>query len=224
MSTEAQVAANQANSQLSTGPKSAEGKARICLNAFRHGLAGAFMILPDEPREDFDELYEGLRADHHPGSPTEVLLVESMAQHYWLKQRALRLQSLCFNDDGECTSEKLLALYLRYQTTHERAFYKALNTLLKIRAEKRKTEIGFVSQESREEERAEKTRQQAELNQARSRLANAKAEHLEVDSDIRQTIEAPLPGHMRIPFDQLSGMFRAAVDHVSRELTSKQAA
>jgi hypothetical protein len=29
---------------------------------------------------------------------------------------------------------------------------------------------------------------------------------------------------MRIPFDQLSGMFRAAVDHVSRELTSKQAA
>ena len=33
MSTEAQVAANQANAQRSTGPKSAEGKAVICLNA-----------------------------------------------------------------------------------------------------------------------------------------------------------------------------------------------
>jgi len=60
--------------------------------------------------------------------------------------------------------------------------------------------------------------QQAELNEARIRLANAKAQHLEIDSDIRQTIEAPLPGHMRIPFDQLSGMFRAAVDHVNRDL------
>ena len=63
MSTEAQVAANRANSQHSTGPKSAEGKAVICLNAFRHGLAGAFIILPDEIREDFNELHEGLRAE-----------------------------------------------------------------------------------------------------------------------------------------------------------------
>ena len=63
MSTEAQVVANRENAQKSTGPKSAEGKAIICLNAFRHGLAGAFMILADEMREDFNELHEGLRAE-----------------------------------------------------------------------------------------------------------------------------------------------------------------
>jgi hypothetical protein len=189
------------------------------LNAFRHGLAGAFLILSDEVREDFDELYEGLRTEHQPQAPTEILLVESMAQHYWMKQRALRLQTLCFDGD-----EKSLALYLRYQTTHERAFHKALDTLVKLRTEKRKAEIGFVSQQSRAREQAEKAQQRTELNQARIRLANAKAEHLEVDSDIRQTIEAPLPGHMRIPFDQLSGMFRSAIDHVSRELTAKEAA
>jgi hypothetical protein len=212
MSTEAQVAANQKNSQLSTGPKSAEGRARICLNAFRHGLAGAFMILSDEVREDFNELYEGLRAEHQPESPTEILLVESMAQHYWLKQRALRLQALCFDGD-----EKQLGLYLRYQTTHERAFYKALNTLVKLRADKRKAEIGFESQQNRE-------REQAELNEARIRLANAKAQHLEVDSDIRQTIEAPLPGHMRVPFDIMRSTFRSVVDQVSRELKAREAA
>jgi hypothetical protein len=32
MSTDAQISANRANSQLSTGPKSAEGKAESCLN------------------------------------------------------------------------------------------------------------------------------------------------------------------------------------------------
>ncbi|HEY7306238.1 MAG TPA: hypothetical protein VH601_19085 [Bryobacteraceae bacterium] len=212
MSTEAQVAANQKNAKSSTGPQSAEGKAKICLNAFRHGLAGAFMILSDEVREDFNELYEGLRAEHQPESPTEILLVEGMAQHYWLKQRALRLQSLCFDGD-----EKTLALYLRYQTTHERAFYKALSTLLKLRADKRKAEIGFVSQQNRE-------REQAELNQARIRLANAKAQHLEIDSDIRQTIEAPLPGHMRVPFDVMRTTFRSVVDQVSKELKAKEAA
>jgi hypothetical protein len=122
MSTEAQVAANRANSQYSTGPKSAEGKDRICLNAFRHGLAGAFMILPDEDHEDFNELQLGLRAEHKPDTPTEILLIESMAQHYWLKQRALRLQNFCFDDDGNC-DEKQLAVFLRYQTTHDRAFH-----------------------------------------------------------------------------------------------------
>lgn len=69
MSTEAQVTANRANAQHSTGPKFAEGKAAISWNAFRHGLAGAFMILADELREDFDELYNGLRAKHQPQLP-----------------------------------------------------------------------------------------------------------------------------------------------------------
>ena len=71
-----------------------------------------------------------------------------MAQHYWLKQRALRLQNLCFDEDGNC-DEKSFALYLPYQATHDRAFHKALNTFLKLRADKRKAEIGFVSQQAK---------------------------------------------------------------------------
>ncbi len=176
------------------------------------------MMLPGEAPQEFDQLHEGLRAEHNPETPTEILMVESMVQHYWLKQRAMRLQSLCFDEAGACNAEKELGLYLRYQSTHERAFYKSLNTLLKLRAEKRKAEIGFVSQQAQQS----RERERAELNQARTRLANAKAQHLEVDSDIRQTIEAPLPGHMRIPFEDLSGMFKMAVAHVSRELNAKE--
>ena len=48
MSTEAQIAANRQNAQHSTGPKSDEGKAKICWNAFRHGLSGTFRMLEDE--------------------------------------------------------------------------------------------------------------------------------------------------------------------------------
>ena len=179
MSTEAQVAANQQNAQKSTGPKSADGKIRICLNAFRHGLAGAFMILADESREDFDELHQGLVAEHLPETATEILLVESMAQHYWLMQRAIRLQTLSF-DLEPAEAEKNLALFLRYQTTHERAFYKALNTFVKLRADKRKAEIGFVSQQRQAEEHARKQaieKRKQELHKWKVLQAQAEVDH-----------------------------------------------
>ncbi|HEX4807293.1 MAG TPA: hypothetical protein VH325_00055, partial [Bryobacteraceae bacterium] len=116
----AQLAANRANSQHSTGAKTPEGKQTISLNAFRHGLAGRFLLLPHENEHEFKELFHGLQHEHRPSTPTEHLLIESMAQHYWLAQRALNLQQFCFDESG--VDEKRLALYLRYQTTHDRGF------------------------------------------------------------------------------------------------------
>ncbi len=153
MTTSAQIAANQANAQRSTGPKTLEGLAASARNNFRHGLAGEFRVLRWENWEEFAQLSESLRKEHVPATCTETLLVERMAQHYWLSQRALHLQNLCLGDislDDAFPNAKdgnSLALYLRYQVTHERAFHKCLNDLLKLRAEKRKQEIGFESQE-----------------------------------------------------------------------------
>ena len=50
MSTEAQIAANQANAQHSTGPQSAAGKAASSQNRRLHGLAlsGLRVIRPEE--------------------------------------------------------------------------------------------------------------------------------------------------------------------------------
>ena len=207
MSTPTQIAANQANSQHSTGPQSAQGKATVSLNAVRHGLAGAFIFLPGESAEEFRKLQEGLRAEHKPETPTETLLVESMAQHHWLQQRATRLQGLCFNDAGACNAEKELGLYLRYQTTHERAFYKSLNTLLKLRAEKRKagldeaalcqraedSKIGFVSQQRKQ---AEETRRQAaeKRKQELHKWAVLRAE-AEVDHRVLLNLNLQTPEH-----------------------------
>jgi hypothetical protein len=178
MSTQAQTAANQANSQLSTGAKTSEGKETVSFNAFRHGLAGRFVILPHENECEFKELFHGLQHEHRPSTPTEHLLIEGMAQHYWLAQRALNLQQLCFDESG--VDEKRLALYLRYQTTHDRGFHKCLNDLLKLRAQKRREEIGFVSQEHK---KADQARREASENRKQDRhewavlLDSAKLDH-----------------------------------------------
>jgi hypothetical protein len=158
VSTESQIEANRENAKLSTGPKSEAGKTAAALNNTRHGLAGAFRVLPTESQSDFDELLAILRDEHQPATFTETTLVEAMAQHHWLRKRALHLEPSCYDPaTGQIVDQKQLALLLRYQTTHERAFHKALNDLLKLRAAKRKVQIGFESQQraQREKERHE---------------------------------------------------------------------
>ena len=150
MSTPAQVAANQANSQLSTGPTSPAGKAAAARNNFRHGLSTSseFWVLPSESQHDFLKLLAEFQQEHQPTTPTEEALVQAMAEHHWLRHRAMRLEHSCFDyHTGELIDDRKLALYLRYQNTHERAFHKALNDLLKLRAEKRKEQIGFERQQ-----------------------------------------------------------------------------
>ena len=213
MPTPAQISANQANAQHSTGPKTEAGKAACALNNFRHGLAGLFSVLPSEDAAQYQALTEALRQEHQPATASELILVEKLAQHFWLSQRAQRLAD-------QAADETKFSVLLRYQSTHDRNFHKCLEQLAKLRAEKRKIEIGFESQKRKD---AEETRKQ-EMHQARLRLINAKASHVEIDSEIRQTVEAPLPGHMRIPFETLKDTFQLAVDEANRQLRAQPAA
>jgi hypothetical protein len=183
MSTEAQIRANQENAQHSTGPKTETGKAASSLNNFQHGLTGtAFYFIHGEDPEQFDHVLTGLRSEHQPTTITESILVENMARAYWLSQRALRCQHACFSDASLTMEEqsRRLALFLRYQTTHDRAFRNALNDLLKLRSERRKAEIGFVSQKQKEaiislRQSAENRRQ--ERHKWDVLLAEAKVDH-----------------------------------------------
>ena len=129
-----------------TGPRTVEGKAASSRNAFKHGLASGQIIVPGENLAEFEALLDQLRCEHRPANLTEDLLVRQIAQSWWLAQRALRLQNACFGPDEVDT--KNLALFLRYQTTHERAFHKALATLLQMRKERRRNSGHFVSQEA----------------------------------------------------------------------------
>jgi hypothetical protein len=151
MATDKQTAANRQNAQHSTGPTSQEGldlSARI--NAWRHGLAvkdhERFSLLMDENREKFDELQQRLNDEHLPTTETETLLVRHMAQSEWLRARALRLQNDLLQDDGKNVDPAKLAIFIRYQTTHERNFHRSLKELLTFRQQRRNLEIGFESQ------------------------------------------------------------------------------
>jgi hypothetical protein len=148
MPTEAQIAANRANSGLSTGPRTPEGKSRSAENNLRHGLASGRLTLPGESTADFDLLEADLLKHHRPANVTETLLVQKMAQHYWLTQRAILQQT---NAIAESCGEvpKSLAIFIRYETTHERAYYKALAVLTSLQKERRKEEIGFVPQKAK---------------------------------------------------------------------------
>jgi len=143
------AAINRANAAHSTGPRSSTGKLASSRNSFKHGLASGQLIIAGEDRGEFDSLLQSLLAEHQPANTTEEILVHEMAQSFWLTQRALRLQNDCFTADG--IDQKRLSLFLRYHTTHERAFHKALNMLIRLQKARKNeftTPRGFVSQHS----------------------------------------------------------------------------
>jgi hypothetical protein len=95
--------------------------------------------------------------------------------------------------------------------------------LLKLRAEKRKAEIGFESQKQKQAA----DEQKREAHEAKVRLASARAAHLELDTDVRQYIEARIPGNVDIPFDKLKTVLAMSLETVfgnKRGETTAQAA
>ncbi|HEX3683370.1 MAG TPA: hypothetical protein VHU83_12615 [Bryobacteraceae bacterium] len=165
------------------GPKTEEGKAASCQNNLKYGLTGAsFTVLDFEDQDEYDRVLCGLRFEHQPSTMTESILVEKMAQSYWLSKRALYLQDQCCTDEELSLEQqqKQLALFIRYQTTHDRAFHRSLNDLLKLRAERRRSEIGFESQQHKKAQElrrdsAEKRKQ--DLHKFNVLLAEAKLDH-----------------------------------------------
>jgi hypothetical protein len=90
---EAQREAARANGARSHGPKSAEGKARSSMNAFRHGLCSPAILAPGEDPEAFAALLAALRAEHRPADATADLLVERLAVALWKLDRCDRLKA-----------------------------------------------------------------------------------------------------------------------------------
>jgi hypothetical protein len=153
---DAQLTANRANSELSTGPKFEAGRAISSQNRTTHGLArhnGSFVLLATEDPNGFEALKAALASEHQPSTETESILINSMAESHWLANRAQTLQNTCLDPQtGQITDAALFGLYLRYQTTHTRAFHKCLDDLVKIRSERRKAENGFEAQTRKNEE------------------------------------------------------------------------
>ena len=146
MATQAQVDANQANSQKSTGPKTEEGKARSSRNRLSHGFASSTRFVQGEDPAEFNLLLDDLISEHQPATPTEQILVEQMAHHHWINLRATRLQdSIVASYLKTGLTPVQLGLFIRYQTSAERSFHKAHTELLKVQKQRQSSQIGFES-------------------------------------------------------------------------------
>jgi hypothetical protein len=136
---EAKLAANEANAQLSTGPVTSAGKTASSQNNFKHGLYSKQLIIRGEDPAELDALKADLRAEHQPANSTEELLVNEMAEQYWRIKRARRLEANLFA--GEDLVIAHLNAVQRLMTSAERGFHKALKTLRELQKQR-----GFVPQ------------------------------------------------------------------------------
>jgi len=83
----AQLTANRANAQKSTGPRTEEGKRRASLNALKHGCTAQTIILPGEDAEHFARFTQSLKDSLAPANALEDSLVETLAQNQWAINR-----------------------------------------------------------------------------------------------------------------------------------------
>jgi hypothetical protein len=93
---EAQLAANRANSQLSTGPRSQTGKRVSSLNAVKTGLTGRTVLLPSDDAAAYQQHVESFFRDYDPQTDREYEVVQSLADTQWRLQRIPALEMAIF--------------------------------------------------------------------------------------------------------------------------------
>jgi hypothetical protein len=145
---EAMRAANRANALRSTGPRTAAGKAAARMNALKHGLAGAAVVLPGEDDAGFAALESDLVARFQPEGEMEREAVREMAAGLWRLGRAPRAEvaALVANADEDEFAEAPLAATLgapgaidillrisRYEGQIRRSYERARDRLVMLR-------------------------------------------------------------------------------------------
>ena len=89
---EKQLAANRANAEHSTGPKSEDGKKISSQNARRHGITAQTTIMTEEDRIEHDKFCANLMDDLAPVGGMEIFYASSVAEEAWRLNHA-RAQS-----------------------------------------------------------------------------------------------------------------------------------
>jgi hypothetical protein len=159
MATEAQINANRDNAQLSTGPRSIEGKAASSQNALRHGLASRGIVIVPGQEEDFQKLESDLRVTLKPEGPLQELIFRRALTASWTLFRCGLAEVHLYGDlAGKPDLDPILDIvnqdhYTRirkYARESESSFYRAIRELAKLQEEAR-----FRQQTQSVEEEAE---------------------------------------------------------------------
>jgi len=97
MATEKQIAANNKNAQLSTGPRTKKGKAIASQNSLKHGLLAKKNVIHTESKAEFELHRDQLLAYHKPVGPMESILVERIITLSWRLKRSDNVQTATIN-------------------------------------------------------------------------------------------------------------------------------
>src|SRR5947209_8395532 len=84
---QAKHTANRANAQLSTGPKTSEGKAKSSLNAVKTGLCGRTVLLHSDDAAIYQQHVCDYEKELRPVGQRECDLVQSIADSAWRLSR-----------------------------------------------------------------------------------------------------------------------------------------
>ena len=95
MATDKQIAANRRNALRSSGPKSANGKARSRHNAATHGLYSQSSVLCNESRSDYDELIQAFIAKFEDAHP------DIQIQREWIPRAEMHAKQLALAATGQ---------------------------------------------------------------------------------------------------------------------------
>jgi hypothetical protein len=155
---EAKLAANRANAQKSTGPRTDAAKSLTRYNAVRHGLTGQAVLLPTEDAARYQAHCDAYHKELKPVGAFEATLVQAIADHDW---RLARIPILEANfhalGEFELTGENIPAhlLEAHIQIAYEKHFrnlHLQQNRLTRYRA-KDLAELKALQQARIEEEK-----------------------------------------------------------------------
>jgi hypothetical protein len=147
MATAAQIAANRANAQHSTGPRTPEGKTASSMNALKHGAGAASPVIPGEDPAEYERIAADYRRDYNPQGAVEEFQVDTMIRADWQRRRLRRIEANLYRAllaEGTTPEEvdvavlrdsatgKLLLKVWRQIAALERAHARALAELRKL--------------------------------------------------------------------------------------------
>ncbi|MGH9581594.1 MAG: hypothetical protein ACRD4O_01505, partial [Bryobacteraceae bacterium] len=82
--------------QLSTGPKSPDGKAKSSLNAVKTGLTGRTVLLPGDDAPAYERHVQEFMKELQPVGSREYFLAQSLADNAWRIERIPALEMAIF--------------------------------------------------------------------------------------------------------------------------------
>ena len=140
----AQIEANRANAQLSTGPRTVEGKSNSSKNATRHGLTACGLIVLPGLEEIFNELEAGLRTSLRPFGRLQETIFLRILESAWNLNRCRLAEAQLYSSSTDETIDPLLddqneAKYARihkYAKQNENSLQRALSQLGDLQTER----------------------------------------------------------------------------------------